>query len=111
MSARARAATCSCRSPASLPAPGWSAWAARSARTSSPRRQRARPDGLRGKAQDNWDLSAQPIREMARGDPVTGMAASQAKMVHQGVVDDLGVDTTHTEALECARVIATRLAG
>jgi hypothetical protein len=26
------------------------------------------------------------------------MAASQAKMVHQGVVDDLGVDTTHTEA-------------
>jgi chloramphenicol 3-O phosphotransferase len=48
---------------------------------------------------------------MARGDPVTGMAASQAKMVHQGVVDDLGVDTTHTEALECARVIATRLAG
>jgi chloramphenicol 3-O phosphotransferase len=45
-------------------------------------------------------------REIARGDRVTGMAASQAGVVHQGVVYDLQVDTTHTEALECARAIA-----
>jgi chloramphenicol 3-O phosphotransferase len=45
-------------------------------------------------------------REIARGDRVIGMAASQAEVVHLGVVYDLGVDTTHTEALECARVIA-----
>jgi chloramphenicol 3-O phosphotransferase len=45
-------------------------------------------------------------REIARGDRVVGMAASQAQVVHQGVVYDLQVDTTHTEALECARAIA-----
>ena len=44
-------------------------------------------------------------REIARGDRVVGMAASQAEVVHQGVVYDLQVDTTHTEALECARAI------
>ena len=48
-------------------------------------------------------------RETARGDRVTGMAASQADVVHQGVVYDLQVDTTHTEALECARAIAARV--
>jgi chloramphenicol 3-O phosphotransferase len=37
------------------------------------------------------------------------MAASQAEMVHQGVVYDLLVDTTHAEALECARAIAARV--
>lgn len=45
-------------------------------------------------------------REIARGDRVIGMAASQAEVAHQGVVYDLQVDTTHTEALECARAIA-----
>ncbi|MFB9510008.1 chloramphenicol phosphotransferase CPT [Streptomyces aurantiacus] len=45
-------------------------------------------------------------REVARGDRVTGMAASQADVVHQGVVYDLEVDTTHTESMECARTIA-----
>jgi len=45
-------------------------------------------------------------REIARGDRVTGMAASQAEAVHQGVAYDLQVDTTHTEALACARAIA-----
>jgi chloramphenicol 3-O phosphotransferase len=45
-------------------------------------------------------------REIARGDRVTGMVASQAEVVHQGVSYDLQVDTTHTEALECARAIA-----
>ena len=48
-------------------------------------------------------------REIARGDRVTGMAASQADVVHQGVVYDLQVDTARSEALECARVIAARL--
>ena len=35
-----------------------------------------------------------------------GGAASQAEIVHQGVVYDLQVDTTYTEALDCARAIA-----
>jgi chloramphenicol 3-O phosphotransferase len=48
-------------------------------------------------------------RETARGDRITGMAASQADLVHQGVVYDLQVDTTHTEALQCAHTIATHL--
>ncbi|MGW4685043.1 chloramphenicol phosphotransferase CPT [Streptomyces sp. NPDC004244] len=48
-------------------------------------------------------------REVARGDRTPGMAASQADLVHRGVVYDLEVDTTHTEALECARTIAARV--
>ena len=48
-------------------------------------------------------------REVARGDRVTGMAASQAELVHRGMVYDLEVDTTHAEAMECARTIAARL--
>jgi chloramphenicol 3-O phosphotransferase len=48
-------------------------------------------------------------REIARGDRVTGMAAAQAELVHQGVAYDVQVDTTHTEALECARAIAVRV--
>jgi chloramphenicol 3-O phosphotransferase len=47
-------------------------------------------------------------RELARGDRVPGMAASQAELVHQGVRYDLEVDTTHTESLDCARAIAAR---
>jgi len=49
-------------------------------------------------------------REIARGDRNIGMAASQAEIVHQGVVYDLEVDTTHTQSLECAQVIAAALA-
>lgn len=48
-------------------------------------------------------------RETARGDRITGMAASQADLVHHGVSYDLQVDTTHTEALACARAIATHI--
>ena len=48
-------------------------------------------------------------REIARGDRVTGMAASQAEMVHKGVVYDIEVDTSHTESLECARAIAAHV--
>ncbi|GAA1914185.1 chloramphenicol phosphotransferase CPT family protein [Streptomyces durmitorensis] len=46
-------------------------------------------------------------RETARGDRVAGMAASQAELVHRGVLYDMEVDTTHTESLECARAIAS----
>ena len=48
-------------------------------------------------------------RELARGDRIIGMAASQADLVHHGVAYDLQVDTTHTEALECAQAIAACL--
>jgi chloramphenicol 3-O phosphotransferase len=37
------------------------------------------------------------------------MATSQAELVHRGVTYDLQVDTTRTEALDCARAIAARL--
>jgi chloramphenicol 3-O phosphotransferase len=49
-------------------------------------------------------------REIARGDRVAGMAASQAEMVHEGVGYDLEVDTGHAESLACARAIAARVA-
>ncbi|MGY1856046.1 chloramphenicol phosphotransferase CPT [Modestobacter sp. SYSU DS0290] len=48
-------------------------------------------------------------REVARGDRVTGMAAAQADVVHRGVRYDVEVDTTRTEALDCARAIAARV--
>ncbi|GAB2868447.1 hypothetical protein GCM10027074_40050 [Streptomyces deserti] len=48
-------------------------------------------------------------REVARGDRVRGMAALQADVVHDGVIYDLEVDTTHTESLACARTIAARV--
>lgn len=48
-------------------------------------------------------------REVARGDRVTGMAASQADVVHRGVCYDLEVDTTLSESMECARIIADRV--
>lgn len=54
------------------------------------------------------DAAVAAGREVARGDRTVGMAASQAEVVHQGVVYDLEVDTTHAEAMECARTIAAR---
>ncbi|MYT11177.1 chloramphenicol 3-O phosphotransferase [Streptomyces sp. SceaMP-e96] len=48
-------------------------------------------------------------REIARGNRVKGMAVSQAEVVHQCVLYDLEVDTTHSEALECARTIAAQI--
>ncbi|MBA4861969.1 chloramphenicol phosphotransferase CPT [Streptomyces sp. PSKA54] len=48
-------------------------------------------------------------REVARGDRVPGMAALQADSVHEGVIYDLEVDTTHTESLVCARTIASHV--
>ena len=55
------------------------------------------------------DGAVAAAREIARGDRITGMAASQAELVHQGVRYDLEVDTTHTEALDCARAVAARV--
>ena len=55
------------------------------------------------------DAAVAAGREMARGDRVTGMAAAQAELVHLDVFYDLQVDTTRTEALECARRIAARM--
>jgi chloramphenicol 3-O phosphotransferase len=48
-------------------------------------------------------------REMARGDRVPGMAALQADVVHQGVIYDIEVDTSHSESLDCARAIAAHV--
>jgi chloramphenicol 3-O phosphotransferase len=48
-------------------------------------------------------------REIARGNRVPGQAASQAPVVHVGVRYDLEVDTTHTESIECARIIAAEI--
>ena len=45
-------------------------------------------------------------REIARGDRTAGMAASQAEIVHKGVVYDIEVDTSKSESLACARAIA-----
>ncbi|WP_063794198.1 chloramphenicol phosphotransferase CPT [Streptomyces graminilatus] len=50
-------------------------------------------------------------REVARGDRALGMAAAQADVVHEGVVYDLEVDTSHSESLACARAIAARVHG
>lgn len=49
-------------------------------------------------------------REIARGNRAVGMAASQAEQVHDGVVYDIEVDTSHTESLDCARAIAAHVA-
>ncbi len=48
-------------------------------------------------------------RELARADRTQGMAASQAEVVHEGVLYDLEVDTTHAESLVCARTIAAHV--
>jgi chloramphenicol 3-O phosphotransferase len=45
-------------------------------------------------------------REAQRGDRITGMAASQALIVHDGVRYDMQVDTTDADAAQCARTIA-----
>ncbi|MEV6805633.1 chloramphenicol phosphotransferase CPT [Streptomyces sp. NPDC051132] len=52
------------------------------------------------------DAAVAAGREIARGDRTVGMAAAQAALVHQGVSYDLEVDTTHAEAMDCARTIA-----
>ncbi|MFI6320683.1 chloramphenicol phosphotransferase CPT [Nonomuraea sp. NPDC050556] len=51
------------------------------------------------------DSAVAAEREKARGDRILGMAAAQADIVHEGVVYDLVVDTTHTASELCARTI------
>lgn len=46
---------------------------------------------------------------MARADRATGMAASQADVAHKGVAYDIEVDTSRTQSLDCARLIAARV--
>ncbi|MFE6195117.1 chloramphenicol phosphotransferase CPT [Streptomyces sp. NPDC057838] len=48
-------------------------------------------------------------REIARGDRVRGMAAAQARIVHEGMAYDVEVDTTRTESLACARIVAAHV--
>ena len=48
-------------------------------------------------------------REIARGDRTVGMAASQATLVHKGVAYDVEVDTSRSESLDCARLIAAHV--
>ncbi|MGI8418906.1 MAG: chloramphenicol phosphotransferase CPT family protein [Nakamurella sp.] len=55
------------------------------------------------------DPQVAAAREAARGDRPTGMAASQAELVHLGVEYDLEVDSAHTSPAECARLIAARV--
>lgn len=80
-------------------------------RTASQQRWQKALDGLRVV----WvgvrcDAVVAAGREIARGDRVAGMAAMQAEIVHQGVRYDLEVDTTRTESIECARIIADHVA-
>jgi chloramphenicol 3-O phosphotransferase len=55
------------------------------------------------------DPQVAAAREAARGDRVTGMAASQAEIVHRGMKYGVEVDTTSADALTCARTIAERV--
>jgi chloramphenicol 3-O phosphotransferase len=50
-------------------------------------------------------------REAARGDRITGMARSQAELVHRGVSYDVEVDTARADAPTCARTIAAHVTG
>lgn len=48
-------------------------------------------------------------RENTRRNRVTGMAAAQAEAVHRGVAYDIEVDTSESDAPDCARAIAARV--
>jgi chloramphenicol 3-O phosphotransferase len=49
-------------------------------------------------------------REALRQDRVPGMAELQAAVVHEGVVYDLTVDTSHASPESCATTILARVA-
>jgi chloramphenicol 3-O phosphotransferase len=55
------------------------------------------------------DPAVAAARERARGDRPSGMAATQADRVHDGVRYDLELDTTHTDAPAAATVIMASL--
>jgi chloramphenicol 3-O phosphotransferase len=48
-------------------------------------------------------------REVGRPFHITGMAARQAELVHDGVHYDVEVDTTTLSARDCARIIAAHV--
>jgi len=48
-------------------------------------------------------------REALRPDRVPGMAESQAAIVHEGVVYDMTVDTSHASPESCAAEIVSRM--
>jgi chloramphenicol 3-O phosphotransferase len=48
-------------------------------------------------------------REASRPDPDAGMAAVQARQVHQDVAYDVQVDSSGTGAGQCARAVVTSL--
>lgn len=52
------------------------------------------------------DSTVAAERERTRPDRIPGMAASQARIVHEGVHYNVEVDTTHTGSLTCAKTIA-----
>jgi chloramphenicol 3-O phosphotransferase len=55
------------------------------------------------------DAHVAAAREVGRPFHITGMAARQAKLVHDGVHYDVEVDTTARSALQCARIIAAHV--
>jgi chloramphenicol 3-O phosphotransferase len=55
------------------------------------------------------DLEVARTREASRPDRVPGMAEFQATVVHEGVVYDVTVDTTHASAESCATEILSRM--
>jgi chloramphenicol 3-O phosphotransferase len=56
------------------------------------------------------DLETARAREALRPDRVPGQAESQAALVHQGVVYDIVVDTTHDSSEACAVMILSHAA-
>jgi chloramphenicol 3-O phosphotransferase len=55
------------------------------------------------------DAEVATKREQARGDRAPGMARRQAETVHQGIVYDLEVDTTHATPTQAAAVVAAAM--
>jgi chloramphenicol 3-O phosphotransferase len=79
-------------------------------RGASRERLRAHLDGLDViSVGASCDVEIAVGREIARGDRVTGMAASQAEVVHTGVAYDVEVDTSCAESLHCARAVAAHV--
>jgi chloramphenicol 3-O phosphotransferase len=55
------------------------------------------------------DPNVARAREALRPDRVPGMAESQAALVHEGVVYDMTVDTSHASPESCAAEILSRM--
>jgi chloramphenicol 3-O phosphotransferase len=55
------------------------------------------------------DPDVAAAREATRDDRVRGMAASQATLVHRGVIYDIEIDTARTSPRDCAQIIVDRI--